>query len=448
LLLLLVTSCNDFAFILKGFASIGEVQILDLQHEAPAYHYNYEYDIRNDNYNQQTIQSFSTRAEETMYTCDYCPYPDYAKFVEYYGEFDYADNLIQAALNGTETSFKRGNLDFTGVDSSSRAEAMKIASKYMSLWMYTIRMMELSLDQCVVECGKRCDDLPVHSWGAAAAYYIGSKEGQNGEGEGKLMYDLADQMCLKFKTCEEKRSSESGTSAVNIEILNEFKKGQASVLMRDCEATRRSKDRIATLMAVPLVQSTILMAFQRQNHTAHSDDIGSEEKVTGAVMAGSVLPLVHDCRPHDAATIYQNMQVTSDEDVNFIAVKHALERNYKCMGISCELVGGLWENGAYGINASPCAGIDDQKGASVAAITLSSVGATIAVVLCIFFVLRRHRRKNSKFGIDDITGRLPGLWMEVTDGIESDDGEVIPHEVLGRNSKNAFFWRDDVKEFD
>ena len=64
------------------------MQILDLQPGAPAYHYNYEYDIRKDNYNMQTLQSFSTEAEVTMYTCDYCPYHEYAKFVEYYGEFD------------------------------------------------------------------------------------------------------------------------------------------------------------------------------------------------------------------------------------------------------------------------------------------------------------------------------------------------------------------------
>lgn len=56
---------------------------------------------------------FSTDAQELMYDRDNRPYPDYKKFYEYYGQYDYAHQWVQSAFDGIPTSFDRGNADFT-----------------------------------------------------------------------------------------------------------------------------------------------------------------------------------------------------------------------------------------------------------------------------------------------------------------------------------------------
>lgn len=65
-----------------------------------------------DNVNGRTIRGFSTQAREKMYLCENCPDDDFKKFINYYGEFDYAEQWIQAALDGTLTNFDNGNADF------------------------------------------------------------------------------------------------------------------------------------------------------------------------------------------------------------------------------------------------------------------------------------------------------------------------------------------------
>lgn len=72
----------------------------------------YAYDPEFDNSNGRTIQGFSTGAKAQMYDCQTCPYLDYEKFVSYYGQFDYADRWVTAALTGTNTDFDNGNANF------------------------------------------------------------------------------------------------------------------------------------------------------------------------------------------------------------------------------------------------------------------------------------------------------------------------------------------------
>ena len=75
----------------------------------------YTYNPMTENDNARTLQGFSTGAQEKMYECDNCPYVDYKKFVDYYGDFDYANKFVLAALSGGSTNFKNGlgNADFS-----------------------------------------------------------------------------------------------------------------------------------------------------------------------------------------------------------------------------------------------------------------------------------------------------------------------------------------------
>jgi hypothetical protein len=74
---------------------------------------NYTYNILQNNVNGRTIKGFSEDARDKMQLCASCPYEDYTKFMDYYGEFDYADQWITAAGDGASTDFENGNADFS-----------------------------------------------------------------------------------------------------------------------------------------------------------------------------------------------------------------------------------------------------------------------------------------------------------------------------------------------
>ena len=111
-----------------GFAESSSIQILDLQRDAPPYHYKYSYTLNKDNYNERTIQGMSLSAKQMMYEdCNKhesgkgsCPYEEYMKFVHYYNSYTYADEFVQAALDERSTVLSHG-IDFTNYEAHIRA---------------------------------------------------------------------------------------------------------------------------------------------------------------------------------------------------------------------------------------------------------------------------------------------------------------------------------------
>jgi hypothetical protein len=89
----------------------------------------------------RTLQGFSSKAEGTMHkqglgggcagasdrATDGCPYVDFTMYYNYYGDFDYANKLVLAAIDGQATNFANpaGNMDFTGKGDSLRKEIIK-----------------------------------------------------------------------------------------------------------------------------------------------------------------------------------------------------------------------------------------------------------------------------------------------------------------------------------
>ena len=137
-------------------------------------------------------------------------------FYDYYGDFDYADKWVTAALAGTDMSFssgKHGPNAFSTLGDAARKEAVKKGTAYMNVWMYVIREFEDAIDDCVV--GTISDNYDsVHAWDEGVAFYVGSLEGTDGSGSGKMVYALADKRCANFKTCGAAGDATSGTSKV------------------------------------------------------------------------------------------------------------------------------------------------------------------------------------------------------------------------------------------
>eukprot|EP00934_Nitzschia_sp_Nitz4_P005505 Nitzschia sp. Nitz4//scaffold426_size8320//3116//5024//NITZ4_009127-RA/size8320-processed-gene-0.3-mRNA-1//1//CDS//3329551615//5495//frame0 len=372
------------------YASNGYIQLTYLSRTSMAHHYNYTYNMRADNYNGRTIENFSANAYSEMWNCTGCPYNTYKKFVRYYGEPDYGNAWVSAAFEGSQTTFDQGNIDFATENKDVRSEAVRVATKYWIVWMYVIRQMEYAVSQCEEECTIQskykyapsqeatCDDGPIKAWDQAVAYYVGSLEEGDGTGEGYLLYDLADKMCVFFGTCGSMGDSQEGTSLVNELLIDAFMERQSDLLLRRCSAPRKAKDAIVEYMTVPLVQATILNSFQRwlANSTDTTDQESRMLAVEGATLSGSILPLVAHCNAEDATILHNNMRLKGEDEedeVDFLAVKEALERNYKCLGITCGLVGGLMVDGEYAMFTSPCVDPIEDEGGLVYYLVVASV---------------------------------------------------------------------------
>jgi hypothetical protein len=353
--------------------------------------YAYTYDPLAENVNKRTLQGFSTQAEEKMYRCKNCPYSTYEKFYDYYGVFDYANQWVLAAFAGSSTAFANGNADFSPYGFDGKTEAIKKGTAFMNVWMYVIREMEDALDDCQEGCTLQdCNMDPVNAWDEAVAFYSGSLEGTDGAGSGKLLHELADKRCANFKTCGEFAADLTGLAHVNVEIFREFSIGINKLLTGECSSAREQKERIETMMAVPLIQGSLRYAYI----TDHEDG-GEKAEAEGATFAAAVLPLVHACNEEAATTIYNNLKVGQGASANFAVVKDAFESTYECLGVRCQDVGGLWdtETGDYYPGAAPCgSSSSSSSAANVGLIVGLTVGGV--VFLALVYVVSSRRRGN------------------------------------------------------
>jgi len=347
----------------------------------------YSYDPRTGNVNKRTIQKFSTDAEDKMYRCQNCPYETYRKYRDYYGVFDYGDKWITAAFEGKSTSFGKGNANFAQYGFNGKVEAIKKGTAYMNIWMYVIREMEDALDDCQKGCQTTdCNDDAVHAWDEAVAFYVGSLEGNDGQGSGKLLYALADKRCSNFKTCGELAQDTDGTAHVNTEVMREFNLGARKLARGQCAETKPHKERIERMMTVPLIQGTLRYAYI----TSTDPEAGEKAEAEGAVFAAAVLPLVHACDEEAADTIYKNMKTGQGGSADFGAVKAAFEEVYECMGIRGADVGGLW-NGAqstYYPGASPLSSTKGSGNTNLPLIIGCTAGGLVLGII-IYFLFSR-----------------------------------------------------------
>jgi len=350
--------------------------------------YGYGYDQLTDNNNGRTIQGFSTAAEAKMYSgCPGCPYPAYKEFYDYYGEFDYANQWVLAAMDGTATDFTNGNADFSKYTFSGREQCIKKGTSYMNVYMYVIREFYDAIDDCQTGC-INCNDDPVHAWDEGVAFFTGSMES-------KLVYTLGQKRCGNFKTCGTSSEELEGTAKVNYDLFQQFAVGQFNLLNGNCAAAKVNADRIVDLMAVPVIQGTMRYAYKVDRLQG-----AEKEAAEGAVFAAAVLPKLHACNEDHAQIVYDNMMVGATS-TSFVDVKTAFESNYECLGITCADVGGLHNDATMTFydDAEPCvdkSNADSSTKASPIAIGLGSAGAAVGVIALMFVGYMVSREKEGK----------------------------------------------------
>lgn len=272
---------------------------------------------------------------------------------------------------------------------------IQVATANLIVAQYVVRDMEEANVKCEhrTPCSTEgCDQTDLHIMEGAVAFYFGSMEGAKGLGSGVLQYDLADKMCIDFRTCGPNGDKTSGTSRANHEILKEFYQMQSYFQNHECVHARHNEDRVKSLMLVPLIQATLKQAYILQKQSGASMD----EEAKGAAYAATLLPIVAKCDPADGLILWENMKPSSGHNTDFHAVKEALERNYKCMRVSCEEVGGYYWGGPYHsfyAGAEPCGGKPPGTGTIVG----TTLGAFFAVLIAYGgFKLYRKRKSGSK----------------------------------------------------
>jgi hypothetical protein len=116
----------------------------------------YTYDPLSDNINKRSIQGFSTAAKKKMAECENCPYKMYEKFYDYYGQYDYANQITLAAMSGQKTNFDNFDMDMGlyGFDGRTRKLLYIILYIYLkwnesvNLFVIVIPARRSQLHQC------------------------------------------------------------------------------------------------------------------------------------------------------------------------------------------------------------------------------------------------------------------------------------------------------------
>jgi len=325
-------------------AASGNIYAVDAAGgNAYPYVYPYAYAPLADNYNARTLAGLGARARE-----EHAGAPTFRKFVAYYGESDYADEWIRAAFGGASTFFRNGNPDFGRFDLEGRAAAVQFGTVVLNLWMYVMGLVEGAVAGCV-------------PWGAdgvvnpegrraldeARALYMGSQSENTADG-GYLLHAVAQHGCARFGTC----TGGDGFAAASAGILRAFEEARGHLADGKCASVAGGRDRLRSLMTVPLVQGVLQRAHALDRHGDHQMAIQGQ----GAAFAAALLPLVDTCSQSGALTIYNDLTPGRGTIGSYDVVRFALERSYGCLGITCEDVGGLLDptgNGYYA-GAGPC----------------------------------------------------------------------------------------------
>jgi len=297
-----------------------------------------------DNKAKRTLQGFSTAVESKMSEETHAMY-----FNNYYGAWDYADQITQAAFGGTATSMTNGNADFSAMTHVGREQIIKKGIAYMNVFLYAMHEYESAIGKCeAFDPSLLYNRDAIHAWDEGVAFYTGNMEDVDGSGSGKLVYALADKRCENFGTCGADGDEAEGTSQVNLDIIALANAGNADLLALDCEGAAEKMALIQSLMYIPLVQGSLKYAWKSE---FASDEKGKAE---GTAFAHAVLPMVHEIDETAAETIYDNLKADSTA-TSAADVKAAFESVYEGMGITCEQVGGLLDDaGDYIDGMEPC----------------------------------------------------------------------------------------------
>lgn len=311
------------------FVAQGEITVTG-QSEPFAYFYN----VFSDNVNYRTIEKLSKESEKEFSVdgeIDKVMFPDYSKFVDYFGSTTYADDIMIAVFRGNKHKFEKHTYDFSKWSDEDRAWFIERGPDYMNIAMHIMGQFEQARIDCVDGCsGEDCNAASIKNLDTAVAFYTGSL--YEDKDEGNMLYGLADQMCKLFKTCGWERDSIEGTSYVNLINFVEFKNAQEHFSNGQCSVADTSLRVVEKMLFHPLWQGLLYSAYHKL-------------RKEGTVFATAVLPVLAHCSPGYVEHIFGYFLPDSKETIHFPYMKKIMEDHYHCIHLDCQTMGGLWREG-------------------------------------------------------------------------------------------------------
>ena len=294
-------------------------------------------------------------------------------FYEYYGDHDWADKWVMAALDSTATNFNAGggqaagvagggNADFSTInDAATRDQCVKKGVVYMNDWHYAIHEMNAAIKACRWDSTDNNNEA-AHKWDEAVAFYAGSLVStSDGDDAGSLMYGISESRGKNFKTI-----NDDGDAANNVEVYKDFNEGELGaisdrsrrdlgatptrsrrylgcisaglekIVTNNCGGLRGQRDRIISQGNVPLVQGVL-----KYTELFNS---GLKQAAEAAVFLAALQGKLWSCDQDVANTLYNELRIgrSSGDDGTQMSipggvnnVKTKLESTYKCLGITC-----------------------------------------------------------------------------------------------------------------
>jgi len=245
----------------------------------------------------------------------------------------------------------------------------------------------------------------VQKWDAAVGIFVGSLEGNGADDNdvrptGVTFWSQAGKRCANFNKCGIylDGKSNSDTTPVNFKIMRLFAAGRQATFQGQKDQMKVLQRLISNKLVVGGIQGIMRYAWRLSGQngprnqsaltpgvdapgfgasTAPDQDVGAM-----STFAMHVLPKVWACSRNAEKLLYTEVAVGGPKtvtfdatnngmrpSVNFDNVKLALECNYRCLGITCEEVGSLFDQqtsngyggGATGTPLARSVGCNDGK---------------------------------------------------------------------------------------
>lgn len=206
-------------------------------------------------------------------------------------------------------------------------------------------LMYWAVTDSLEKAGRNCEagniDAAIEYWDTAAAYFVGSSEGQGemGQDGGQLLYGLAKELCSAFGTCEPDVGS-----VENVAVMSSLKTGQSMLQgSANCFGVKElSEDMIAQILKI-IVQATLW-------HAARVSE--NFEMAQGGALAysRSLIPEIAAVNPNAATTIDSNtnyfFEATTTTDIR--ATMNAFSQSLEMLQINCADIGDVTVKGQRG----------------------------------------------------------------------------------------------------
>lgn len=270
---------------------------------------------------KRTLRGFSADAK-TKLRGENC----FIVYSKYWNKPNYADKVVMNALTA--------NGDMNGKSKEFRAQVALKGAQYMNVWMYVLHEME----DAVKDCKKKNlsdNDGGVKAWDEAVAFYCGKSVLASGNGNGYLLYTLAQKRCTNFGTCKG-----GGKAKVNINVMQLFKQGKFLLEKSNCGSAERKLKSIKQQMTVPLVQGCLRYLYKAETETG-TDKVNSHAE--GWAFCTAVLPQISKCDRSVGNLVMRNLAPSNKNPVSSGAnvVAKGIYKTLRCMGINCADIGKL-----------------------------------------------------------------------------------------------------------